>query len=121
LEINGNPARWGIYSGAVEAQGTKVNLHGLLGAVVLDEGGIYFMSFLNDFNREEWEEPLTKVFHSIRAVDTEVTGASSGTAVETSAVTAPVAAVPTRPTLSRISTSLQPCLLDGRPFRTPRK
>ena len=89
LDVNGNPARWGIYSGTVKAGGTKVIIHGLLGSVVFNDGGIYFVSFLNDNNRGEWEEPLTQVFQSIREVDAEVSGATSGTAVETSEVAAP--------------------------------
>ncbi len=48
FEINGNPARWGIYAGTVESQGTKVNLHGLLGAVVLLYVGMFLSLFLID-------------------------------------------------------------------------
>lgn len=116
LEVNGNPARWGVYRGTTEAGSPKVvvALVGLLGSVVLREGGIYFLSVLNDNSRKQWGEKLQKVFQSIREAGASPTGVGEARVAQPAGLTsketapAPTPGQPSAFTHQHVSLTLPP-------------
>lgn len=77
LKVNGHPARWGVYSGAVA--GMKVVLISPLGGVGLGEGGVDFVTFLNSGNRKKMEKVVQGMFESIRLPGEKASGVSGRT------------------------------------------
>lgn len=75
MNLNGNPARIGIYQGHVEASGKQVPLFAVMGSAVLKNGSVVFLSFFNAGQRTEWELLLKDTFFSIRNVGDPVVGA----------------------------------------------
>ena len=64
LEVNGHPARWGIYRGILE--GTSILLFSYVGAVELEKGAISFLIMLSEANRKKLAGTVEKMFKSIR-------------------------------------------------------
>lgn len=95
MTISGHPARWGVYSGLVELRGNMVKLYALLGAVSLDEGGIYFQSYLNEDAMKAVGQSVEKAFRSIRNVGQGVTAPEiiQGTFSEPALANAPIAPI----------------------------
>jgi hypothetical protein len=93
MTISGHPARWGVYSGLVEHGGAMVKLYALLGAVSLDEGGIYFQSYLNEGAMKAVGQSVERAFRSIRNVGQGVTAPENiqGTFSEPAPSNTPVA------------------------------
>jgi hypothetical protein len=85
-EVNGHPARWGVYEGEVEAMGMKITLLGLIGGLVLDEGGIVFFASTSPSSRDKMESLIKEAFHSIRTSGASVTGASTGSTMESTEI-----------------------------------
>ena len=81
ITLNGNPARWAIYRGTTTYQNIEVGMIGYLGSVVLENGGLYYFALVSELSNAEWEDALTKSFHSIREVDTDKTGVAEKEAV----------------------------------------
>ena len=81
ITLNGNPARWAIYRGTTTYQNIEVGMIGYLGSVILENGGLYYFALVSELSKAEWEEPLTRSFHSIREVDTDNTGVAEKEAV----------------------------------------
>ena len=76
MKVNNNKARLGLYSDEIAYGSIKVKLYGLLGSIELKEGGLYFLSVLNDTTLKTMRGALDKSFYSIRNVGDAVTGAS---------------------------------------------
>jgi hypothetical protein len=76
MKVNDNEARLGLYSDEVTYGAIKVKLYGLLGSVALKEGGLYFLSILNDTTLKSLRGILEKSFYSIRNVGQAVSGSS---------------------------------------------
>jgi hypothetical protein len=77
MKVNGHPARWGVLKGTVPmADNRKVTLHAYLGSIALQHGGLYFLTFLNDGNRPQWEGLMLQAFYSLRDAGEAVSGTS---------------------------------------------
>jgi hypothetical protein len=81
LKVNGHPARWGVLKGTVKMGTTtgdnvRVTLHACLGSIALQHGGVYFLTFLNDSNRAQWQGLMQQAFYSLRDAGEAVSGAS---------------------------------------------
>ena len=71
--LNGRPARSGICKGFVDlGESGKVPLYGILGSAVLTNGGLYFLSIMNEIDYPTWKEQVNNSFLSIRDVGEEV-------------------------------------------------
>jgi len=70
LEVNGRPARFGVYRGTIHAGESRVNCFGLLGSVILDEdeGGVHYISLVDEVKWPNWADGLERIFRSIRTV-----------------------------------------------------
>ena len=113
LEVNGNPGRWGVYRGTVQAGGQAVPLFGLVGCVVLAQsaGGVFFVSILNQGSRQQLGPAIQKAFESIRPVSGAFTGVQNRRPVAAAAggTTGPaVAAAATPFTHELVSLTLPP-------------
>jgi hypothetical protein len=76
FKVNGNPARWGVYSDEVTYGSVKVLLYGLLGAVTLDKGRVYFLSIISKDDKAKFQKTYQTAFESIRSKGQEFSGVS---------------------------------------------
>lgn len=74
MTLNGSQAKWGVYKGTAESDGVQVPLFAYVGSVLLDGGSMFFVSFLSEDNLNVWGDKITKAFHSIRNVDSPLSG-----------------------------------------------
>jgi len=70
MTLNGLPARWGIYKGAMAG----VTLAALCGGIANGENGLYFLSFVSVTELAKWKDKLEKAFQSIRGQGQIATG-----------------------------------------------
>lgn len=75
MTLNGSPAKWGVYKGTIESGGVTAPLYAYVGSMLIDDGSVYFLTFLSEKNQPKWGEKVTKAFHSLRNVDSPLTGA----------------------------------------------
>ncbi|MDH5410671.1 MAG: hypothetical protein OEY16_04720 [Alphaproteobacteria bacterium] len=75
MTLNGSPAKWGVYKGTVESDGKTVPLYTYVGSMLIDDGSVYFLSFVSEGSHLTWGEKVTKSFYSLRNVDSPLTGA----------------------------------------------
>jgi len=76
MELNGNPALWGIYKGTAQIKKSRAQaeLFATAGSVMLKDGGLMFYSMYGAKKKPGWEGKLKSAFYSIRNADTPVTG-----------------------------------------------
>lgn len=103
LTVNGLPARWGVYKGAMSG----VTLAALCGGVAIGENGLYFLSFIAVTDVAAWKGRLEGLFQTIRASGQKVTGVEGAKAVAGAAAAAP-AAEPTPWKSALVSLTLPP-------------
>jgi hypothetical protein len=84
LTVNGLPARWGIFKGAMSG----VTLAALCGGVAIGENGLYFLSFIAVTEVAAWKGRLEGLFQTIRASGQKVTGVEGAKAVAAEAAPA---------------------------------
>ena len=72
MNLNGNPAHWGIYKGSLEYSGQTIPLWSMLGSTVLEQGGVYFFTTYNKNQIPLWQEKLKATFQSLRNVGSPV-------------------------------------------------
>jgi hypothetical protein len=75
MTLNGSPAKWGVYKGTVESDGKTIPLYTYVGSMLIDDGSVYFLSFLSEENHLKWGKRVTNSFHSLRNLDSPLTGA----------------------------------------------
>ncbi|MDH3497936.1 MAG: hypothetical protein OER21_14335 [Gemmatimonadota bacterium] len=77
LEVNGNPARMAWYGFDIGDGRAKVSYTVLLGAVVLQDGGmgVVCFSMLNDRAADQWGDRLRQAFRTIRVAGAPVISA----------------------------------------------
>ena len=85
LTVNGLPARWGIYKGAMSG----VTLAALCGGVAIGENGLYFLSFIAVTDVAAWKGRLEGMFQTIRASGQKVTGVEGAKAIAGTGAVAP--------------------------------
>ena len=74
MMINGNQSRMGTYKGQY-SKNTNVNLYGIIGGVDLPNGGIYFLSILNDIDmNKKFDKVVNKAYQTIRSAGTSISG-----------------------------------------------
>lgn len=73
MKVNDHPGRWGLYEGEY-AGVDKLKLNAALGAVALKDGGVIFVSILNDASGGTPVKVIEKSFRSIRECRQTVTG-----------------------------------------------
>ena len=88
MTVNGNKARQGLYQDEVAYGSLKVKLYGLIGGVALTQGGISFLSILNDSSLKKMRSRLEASLQSVRTAGQAKTGARE----VTTASAAPAAA-----------------------------
>lgn len=76
MTLNGSPAKWGVYKGMVKSGNETVPLYAYVGSMLIDDGSIFFLTFLSEKNQPKWGEKITGSFHSLRNLDSPLTGAS---------------------------------------------
>ncbi len=64
LDVNGNPARWGVYRGLIA--GTTIPLYTFAGGVVVEKGTMNFMIMLSEGKKEKLSGEIESMFQSIR-------------------------------------------------------
>jgi hypothetical protein len=80
LKVNTHPGRWGFYKG-VHSDEDRQRLNAALGAVALKEGGVIFVSILNDASRNKLEKVIERSFQTIRECRQTVTGVAGAKSV----------------------------------------
>jgi len=84
LTVNGLPARWGVYKGAMAG----VTLAALCGGVAIGENGLYFLSFIAVTEVAAWKGRLEGLFQTVRASGQKITGVEGAKAVAAEAAPA---------------------------------
>lgn len=82
MKVNGNDAQMGTYKGAVELNGVRANLHGLMMSV--DLGGTYLgvMSIVNNESFSTHGPVIIDSYESIRLIGQEISGVTDAQEVE---------------------------------------
>ncbi len=75
-QVNGQPARWGVYRGTVTKGGSSVKLYYFVGAAVLKEGGLYLTGATAEATRAQMQPLYEKLYQSIREVGAPLSGVS---------------------------------------------
>jgi len=75
MTLNGSRAKWGVYKGTVERDGKAVPIYAYVGSMLIDDGSVFFLSFLSEENQPKWGDKITNAFHSLRNLDSPLTGA----------------------------------------------
>jgi hypothetical protein len=69
MTLNNKPARWGTGIGYIDLGASgKIPLYGLLGSIVLSNGGVSFLGIMNEIDYSTWKEQVKNSFLSLRDV-----------------------------------------------------
>ena len=93
-QVNGLPARWGVFRGTVTKGSLKIKLYYFVSAAVMKEGGLYLTGATAEATRAQMQPLYEKLYQSIREVDAPLSGVSDTRPVPVGELPAATAAEP---------------------------